>query len=149
MKTEPDDFSIDDLARRRSEPWTGVRNYTARNFMRDTMRIGDRVLIYHSSCEVPGVAGIGEVVTTAHPDPTQFDPKSDYHDPKSPRDAPRWLCVDIGFVRKLRGVITLDTLRRQAAALEGSLLLARGNRLSVFPLTAAHYNLILSLEPDA
>ena len=149
MKSEPHEFSIDDLARRRVEPWTGVRNYQARNFMRDDMRVGDRVLFYHSSCPVPGVAGIAEIVGAAKPDPTQFDPASDYHDPASRPDDPRWLCVDVGFVRKLRGVITLDAIRAQAAKLEGLTLLARGNRLSVFPVDKRHHDLILKLEPKA
>jgi predicted RNA-binding protein with PUA-like domain len=149
MKSEPDEFSIDDLARRKVEPWTGVRNYQARNFMRDEMQVGDRVLFYHSSCPVPGVAGIAEIVGAARPDPTQFDPRSDYHDPGSKPDDPRWLCVDVGFVRKLRGVITLDAIRAQAAKLEGLTLLARGNRLSVFPVDRRHHDLILKLEPKA
>ncbi|MCE3002254.1 MAG: EVE domain-containing protein [Xanthomonadaceae bacterium] len=147
MKSEPHEFSIDDLARRKVEPWTGVRNYQARNFMRDQMKVGDRVLFYHSSCPVPGVAGIARIVGPAKPDPTQFDPRSDYHDPGSKPDDPRWLCVDVGFVRKLRGVVTLDAIRAQAAKLEGLTLLARGNRLSVFPLAERHYDLILELEP--
>jgi predicted RNA-binding protein with PUA-like domain len=146
MKSEPDEFSIDDLARRRVEPWTGVRNYQARNFMRDDMQVGDRVLFYHSSCPVPGVAGIATIVGPPRPDPTQFDPDSDYHDPASRPDAPRWLCVDVGFVRKLRAVIPLDAIRAQAARLEGLPLLARGNRLSVFPVDKRHYDLILELE---
>jgi predicted RNA-binding protein with PUA-like domain len=149
MKSEPDEFSIDDLARRRVEPWTGVRNYQARNFMRDAMRVGDRVLFYHSSCAVPGVAGVAEIVGAAKPDPTQFDPRSNYHDPGSRPDDPRWLCVDVGFVRKLRGVVTLDAIRAQAAKLEGLTLLARGNRLSVFPIDKRHFDLILKLEPKA
>jgi predicted RNA-binding protein with PUA-like domain len=149
MKSEPDEFSIDDLEKRRVEPWTGVRNYQARNFMRDGMKVGDRVLFYHSSCAVPGVAGIAEVVAAARPDPTQFDPRSDYHDPGSKPDDPRWLCVDVGFVRKLRGVISLDAIRAQAAKLDGLILLARGNRLSLFPVDKRHYDLILKLEPKA
>jgi predicted RNA-binding protein with PUA-like domain len=106
-------------------------------------------LFYHSSCPVPGVAGIAEIVGAARPDPTQFDPRSDYHDPGSKPDDPRWLCVDVGFVRKLRGVITLDAIRAQAAKLEGLTLLARGNRLSVFPVDRRHHDLILKLEPKA
>ncbi|MFN7549985.1 MAG: EVE domain-containing protein [Pseudomonadota bacterium] len=149
MKSEPDEFSIDDLARRRIEPWTGVRNYQARNFMRDDMRVGDRVLFYHSSCAAPGVAGIAEIIGVAKPDPTQFDPASAYHDPASRADDPRWLCVDVGFVRRLRGVIGLDAIRAQGSRLEGLTLLARGNRLSVFPVDRRHYDLILELEPTA
>ncbi len=149
MKTEPDEFSIDDLARRGSEPWTGVRNYQARNYMRDGMRVGDRVLLYHSSCAMPGVAGIAEVIAAARPDPTQFDPRSDYHDPGSKLDDPRWLCVEIGFVRKLGAIVTLDAIRAQAAKLEGLILLQRGNRLSVFPVAKRHFDTILKLEPKA
>lgn len=145
MKSEPDDFSIDDLARVGTEPWSGVRNYQARNFMR-SMRIGDSVLFYHSSCEIPGVAGIGKVASDPHPDPTQFDRKSDYFDPKSTREAPRWSLVDVGFVRKLRRVITLDELRAQADQLDDFALIRRGNRLSVLAVTAAQWKLILSLE---
>ena len=107
MKSEPDEFSIDDLARRKREPWSGVRNYQARNHLRQ-MQIGDGVLFYHSSCEVPGVAGIAEVVAAAHPDPTQFDPKDDHCDPDSPPDAPRWFAVDIAFDEKFPRPVTLQ-----------------------------------------
>ncbi|HEX6832768.1 MAG TPA: EVE domain-containing protein, partial [Rudaea sp.] len=110
MKSEPDEFSIDDLANRKSEPWSGVRNYQARNFMRE-MKVGDGVLFYHSSCEVPGVVGIAEIATTAHPDPTQFDPKSDYYDAASKREDPRWSLVDVKFKRKLKRVIALTELK--------------------------------------
>ncbi|HET7063653.1 MAG TPA: EVE domain-containing protein, partial [Rudaea sp.] len=112
MKTEPDEFSIDDLKRKKTEPWTGVRNYQARNYMRDGMRKGDGVLFYHSSCAVPGVAGIAEIATPAHADPTQFDPKSAYFDAGSPRDEPRWLLVDVKYKRKLKRVITLTELKQ-------------------------------------
>jgi predicted RNA-binding protein with PUA-like domain len=146
MKSEPDDFSIDDLARVRTEPWSGVRNYQARNFMRDGMKPGDGVLFYHSSCEVPGVVGIAEVASDAYPDPTQFNPKSDYHDPKSTREEPRWLLVDVAFKRKLKRTITLDEIRAQADRLGEFALTQRGTRLSVLPVTAAQWKLILSLE---
>jgi predicted RNA-binding protein with PUA-like domain len=102
MKSEPDEVSIDDLVRELRVPWTGVRNYQARNYMRDDMRVGDGVLFYHSSCPEPGVAGLAEVASAAYPDETQFDPKSKYHDPKATRDAPRWLHVDVALVRKTR-----------------------------------------------
>ncbi|HEY6985115.1 MAG TPA: EVE domain-containing protein [Rhodanobacteraceae bacterium] len=144
MKTEPDEFSIDDLARRKVEPWTGVRNYQARNFMRE-MRVGDGVLFYHSSCEVPGVAGIAEVATAAHPDPTQFDRKSDYYDAASKREEPRWSLVDVKFRRKLKRVVPLSELKDRNE-LEGFALLARGNRLSVLPVTQAQWDFILGLE---
>ena len=108
MKTEPDTFSIEDLARRKREPWDGVRNYQARNFMRDAMKPGDGVLIYHSSCPTPGVAGLGEVLCDSYPDPSQFDRKSKYHDMTSTPEEPRWWLVDIGHVRTFRRVVTLD-----------------------------------------
>ncbi len=144
MKTEPDEFSIDDLRKKKVEPWTGVRNYQARNFMRE-MKPGDGVLFYHSSCEVPGVAGIAEVATDAHPDPTQFDKKSDYYDAASKREEPRWSLVDVGFKRKLKRVIPLSELKDKSA-LEGFALLARGNRLSVLPVSKPQWDFILGLE---
>ena len=146
MKSEPDDFSIDDLERVGTEPWTGVRNYQARNFMRQ-MKVGDGVLFYHSSTEVPGIYGIGEVVTEAYPDPTQFQPKSKYHDPKATREEPRWFMVDVGFVRKLERPVTLQEIRGHAGALgEEFELIRRGSRLSVLPVSAAQWKLLLSLE---
>lgn len=145
MKSEPDEFSIDDLQRAGSEPWTGVRNYLARNHMR-AMRRGDGVLIYHSSCAVPGVAGVAEVAAEAYPDPTQFERKSDYYDPKSTREAPRWDLVDVAFKRKLGRVIALDEIRALADQLGDFALTQRGSRLSVLPVTAAQWKLILSLE---
>ena len=146
MKSEPTDFSIDDLARVKTEPWTGVRNYQARNFMRQ-MKPGDGVLFYHSNAEVPGVYGVAEVACTAYPDPTQFDARSDYHDPKATREQPRWFLVDVAFERKLDRLIPLEEIRRHADALgEGFALTARGSRLSVFPVTAAQWKLLLSLE---
>jgi predicted RNA-binding protein with PUA-like domain len=145
MKTEPDVFSIDDLARVKVEPWTGVRNYQARNFMRDGMQQGDGVLFYHSSCEVPGVAGIAQVASAAYPDPTQFERKSDYFDPKSTREDPRWMMVDVAFKKKLKRTIPLVELKAQAK-LEDFALLQRGNRLSVLPVTKAQWDFILTLE---
>jgi len=144
MKTEPDEFSIDDLAKRKVEPWTGVRNYQARNFIRE-MEAGDGVLFYHSSCEVPGVAGIAEVAATAYPDPTQFDRKSDYYDAASKREEPRWSLVDVKFKRKLKRVIPLAELKDRDE-LEGFALLARGNRLSVLPVSKPQWDFILGLE---
>ena len=144
MKTEPDEFSIDDLSKKKVEPWTGVRNYQARNFMR-AMQAGDGVLFYHSSCEVPGVAGIAEVAATAYPDPTQFDRKSDYYDAASKREEPRWSLVDVKYKRKLKRVIPLSELKDRKE-LEGFALLARGNRLSVLPVTKAQWDFILGLE---
>jgi predicted RNA-binding protein with PUA-like domain len=145
MKTEPDAFSIDDLARVGTEPWSGVRNYQARNFMRDGMAVGDGVLFYHSSCAEPGVVGVAEVASPAYPDPTQFDRKSPYFDPKATRAEPRWMLVDVRFVRKLKRTITLAELR-DAPRLEGLGLLQRGSRLSVMPVTRAQWSGILALE---
>ena len=144
MKSEPDEFSIDDLARKKTEPWSGVRNYQARNFLRE-MRKGDGVLFYHSSCDEPGVVGIAEVATAAHPDPTQFDPKSDYFDAKSTRDEPRWSLVDVKFKRKLKRVIALNELKSREE-LNGLALIRPGNRLSVLPVSKAQWDFILELE---
>ena len=147
MKSEPDAFSIDDLQRVGQGPWNGVRNYQARNFMRDGMKVGDGILFYHSNTKVPGIVGIATVATEAYPDDTQYDPKSDYYDPKATRETPRWLLVDVAFERKLRDTISLDEIKLHADALgEGFPLIARGNRLSILPVTAAQWKLLLSLE---
>jgi len=147
MKSEPDAFSIDDLQRVGTEPWNGVRNYQARNFMRDGMKVGDGVLFYHSNAKVPGIVGLATVASEAYPDATQFDPKSDYYDPKATRDNPRWLLVDVAFDRKLKRTIALDEIKQHADALgEGFPLIARGNRLSILPVTAAQWKFLLSLE---
>lgn len=147
MKSEPDVFSIDDLQRVGTEPWNGVRNYQARNFMRDGMRIGDGILFYHSNTKVPGVVGIARVASEAYPDDTQFDPDSEYFDPKATRENPRWMLVDVGFERKLREVISLERIKQHAQDFgEGFPLTARGSRLSVFPVTAAQWNTMLALE---
>ena len=146
MKTEPDTFSIDDLARVRTEPWNGVRNYQARNFMRQ-MHPGDGVLFYHSSCDVPGIVGLATVASEPYPDPTQFDPGSDYFDPKSTREEPRWSLVDVAFERKLARAIPLEEIRQHADRLgEEFALIRRGSRLSVLPVSAAQWKLLLSLE---
>jgi predicted RNA-binding protein with PUA-like domain len=145
MKTEPDTFSIDDLKRKKHEAWDGVRNYQARNFMRDGMRVGDGVFFYHSNCAEPGIAGLAEVASDAYPDPSQFDPKSKYFDPGSSRDNPRWMLVDVKFVKKLKRVITLDELKNHKA-LADMRLLRKGNRLSVMPVEAAEWKYILGLE---
>jgi predicted RNA-binding protein with PUA-like domain len=143
MKSEPDEFSIDDLAAApaQSTPWFGVRNYQARNYMRDAMKVGDGVLFYHSSCDVPGIAGIARVASTAYPDDTQFDRKSPYHDPKSKREEPRWLLVDVALVNKTR-VMPLEEMRTYPA-LEDMVALKRGNRLSITPVSAAEWRFIL------
>lgn len=147
MKSEPDAFSIDDLQRVGTEPWNGVRNYQARNFMRDGMQVGDGVLFYHSNTKVPGIVGTATVASPAYPDETQFDRKSPYHDPKATREEPRWQLVDIAFERKLSRVIALDEIRQHADELGDEFaLIRRGNRLSVFPVSAAQYRYLLSLE---
>jgi predicted RNA-binding protein with PUA-like domain len=137
MKSEPDEASIDDLARAGRLPWTGVRNYQARNFMRDDFRVGDRVLFYHSSCAEPGIAGLAEVVSAAYPDPTQFDPSSPYFDPKSLPSAPRWLLVDVAFVAKTP-LLSLAALRA-APELADLAVLQRGSRLSITPVTPVQW----------
>jgi predicted RNA-binding protein with PUA-like domain len=143
MKSEPDEFSIDDLARapKKTTPWFGVRNYQARNYMRDAMRVGDDVLFYHSSCEVPGIYGLAKVASKPYPDASQFDPKSEYHDPKSPKDAPRWLLVDVKLARKTRPM-PLDEMRGYPE-LAQMLVLKRGNRLSITPVTDAEWAFIV------
>ena len=143
MKSEPDEASIDDAlaAQGGTVAWTGVRNYQARNFMRDEMRVGDGVLFYHSSCAEPGIAGLAEVASTAYPDPTQFDPGSPYYDPKSDPANPRWLLVDVKATKKTR-LIALPELREQPE-LEDMIILRRGNRLSITPVTAAEWNHIV------
>ncbi len=145
MKSEPDAFSIDELAKVGREPWTGVRNYQARNFMRQ-MEVGDGVMFYHSSTGVPGIVGLAEVASVPYPDPTQFLKKSHYFDPKSTREDARWSLVDVAFKRKLKRVISLEELKANAALFDDFSLLRRGNRLSVSPVTAAQWKTILSLE---
>ena len=144
LKTEPETFSIDDLATRKIEPWDGVRNYQARNFIRE-MRRGDGVLIYHSSCAVPGVAGIARIAAGPMPDPTQFDPAGDHFDPRSDPGDPRWSLVEVRFVRKLKRMITLDEIKR-LRNLGDFALIRRGNRLSVLPVSDAQWNAIVALE---
>jgi len=147
MKTEPGDFSIDDLARVRVEPWTGVRSYQARNFMRDGMKKGDAVLFYHSNCTVPGIYGLAEVASASYPDPSQFDRKSKYFDPDSVPSEPRWVLVDVAYVRTLAAPIPLARIREHADALgEDFHLTRRGSRLSVMPVSATQYKTLLSLE---
>ena len=148
MKSEPDDFSIDDLARKKREPWSGVRNYQARNYMRDEMRVGDGVLFYHSSCDVPGVYGLGKVASEPYPDPTQFDRKSDYHDPESPKEQPRWQLVDVAYDRTFAAPVTLDVLKADAK-LEGLVALRKGNRLSITPVDKPHWDRIVALGTKA
>ena len=145
MKTEPDECSIDDAlaAPARITPWTGVRNYQARNYLRDQMKVGDGVLFYHSSCPEPGIAGIAEVASTAYPDKTQFERKSPYHDAASKKAAPRWYNVDVRALRKTR-LISLIELRNQAP-LARMVTLRPGNRLSITPVTEAEWKHIQKL----
>jgi predicted RNA-binding protein with PUA-like domain len=142
MKSEPEEASIDDLARAPDAtlPWTGVRNYQARNFMRDAMQVGDGVLFYHSSCAQPGIAGIAKVASTAYPDPTQFISDSPYFDPKASPESPRWILVDVSFVRKTP-LVSIATLREHRQ-LEAMRVLAKGNRLSITPVSAQEWRFI-------
>jgi len=149
MKSEPDVFGIDHLKAmpRRTEHWDGVRNYQARNMMRDQMKKGDQVFFYHSNCDEPGIVGIMEVVKEGYPDHTAFDPEAKYHDPKSDPDNPRWYMVDVKYKRHLARNISLRELKEYAEGpLEGFPLLRKGNRLSIMPVTEAQWNFILSLE---
>jgi len=148
LKTEPASFSIDDLARApgRRTAWDGVRNYQARNMLRDEVKRGDRAFFYHSSCDVPGIAGIVEVVREGYPDATAFDPKDHHFDPDSDPRAPRWYTVDVKLVRKFARTLTLEELRRHGGRkLEDLQLLKRGNRLSVMPVSAQSWKFIVSL----
>jgi len=142
MKSEPDEASIDDLVRLGRLPWTGVRNYQARNFMRDAMQLGDGVLFYHSSCPQPGIAGLAEIASGTVPDETQFDPASPYFDPKSSREAPRWLQLDVRLVRKTR-LLPLAEMRA-APELATMQVLQRGSRLSITPVAAAEWQAVLN-----
>jgi predicted RNA-binding protein with PUA-like domain len=149
LKTEPSTFSIDDLARapKRTTAWDGVRNYQARNMLRDSMKRGHEAFIYHSSCEVPGIAGIARIVREGYPDPTAFDRRHPHYDAGSDRAAPRWFMVDVELVRPLARIITLEELRAHAKrALAKFVLLRPGNRLSVMPVSDAEWRFILSLE---
>jgi predicted RNA-binding protein with PUA-like domain len=138
MKSEPDVFSIDDLARKGPSLWDGVRNYQARNFMMNEMKVGDEILFYHSNAEPPGVAGLARVVSAAEPDPTQFDKKSEYYDPKATREKPRWFAIRAEFVEKFPRLISLDEIRGEKS-LEKMLLIKRGQRLSIQPVTAKEF----------
>lgn len=146
MKSEPDVYSIDHLARDGTTHWNGVRNYQARNFMRDQMQIGDRVLFYHSNCDEPGVVGIAEVSKLAYPDPSQFDKRSKYYDDKSTPDNPRWLNVDIRFVKKIRPV-TLAAMRNHKP-LETMRILQRGNRLSITPVDPKEWKAVMAMAGE-
>ncbi|MGE3608202.1 MAG: EVE domain-containing protein [Bacteriovoracaceae bacterium] len=143
MKSEPDVFSFENLKNcpKQTEPWSGVRNYQARNFMRDEMKVGDLILFYHSSCEIPGVAGIASVASAPYPDPTQFDKKSEYFDPKSNPENPRWMLVDVKFHQNLKSFVSLEEIK-QEKSLAHMRLLQKGNRLSILPVTKDEFEKI-------
>ena len=145
MKSEPEEFSIDDLVREKNQsvPWFGVRNYLARNFMRDQMKLGDEVLFYHSSCPEPGIAGLARVASAAYPDETQWKKKSKYFDPKATKENPRWMLVDVKLVKKTR-LLALAEMRKQES-LATMTILQRGNRLSITPVTPAEMKAVLAL----
>lgn len=147
MKTEPSTFGIDDLAARpkQTEPWDGVRNYQVRNWLRDAMKKGDQAFFYHSSCKIPGITGIVEIVKEGYPDDSAFDPSSPYYDPTSKIDKPRWYRVDVKLVKKFKQIITLDELRK-IPSLQKMLLLQRGSRLSITPVTPKEWEVINKLE---
>jgi predicted RNA-binding protein with PUA-like domain len=147
MKSEPSEVSIDDALRIGAAPWFGVRNYQARNFMRDQMQLGDGVLFYHSSCDEPGVVGIAEVASTPYPDATQFDAKSHYYDPKSTPENPRWMLVDVKAIRKTR-VLSLAEMRANED-LATMVVLQKGSRLSITPVTASEWKVVLNLLDKA
>ena len=146
IKSEPSDFSIDDLQKcpKQTEPWDGIRNYQVRNMMRDEMKQGDQTFFYHSSCAEPGIVGIMEIVSQAYADPTAFDPKNKHFDPKSDPDSPRWLLVDVKFKQKFARTLTLTELRAQKG-LASMRLLQRGNRLSVTPVSKKEWKLVVGL----
>jgi predicted RNA-binding protein with PUA-like domain len=149
MKTEPDTFGVDDLAKapRATTSWDGVRNYQARNMLRDDMKRGDQAFLYHSSCDVPGIVAVMEIVKEGYPDATAFDRKDHHYDPESDPAKPRWFMVDVRLKQRLAHAIPLEELRKHAAKeLKGMVLLRPGNRLSVMPVEAAHWKFILSLE---
>lgn len=141
VKTEPGVFSIDDLKKRKTEPWDGVRNYQARNIMRDDMKLGDKVLFYHSNATPAGVVGVCRVASKPYPDPSQFDMTGKYFDPKSPPDNPRWILVDVAFVKKFKRTVSLAEMKSHPA-LQQMRLVQRGNRLSVMPVTAEEFAVI-------
>ena len=144
MKSEPGVFSIDDLKAQKREPWDGVRNYQARNFMRDEMKVQDQILFYHSNSNPPGVAGLAKVSRKAFPDFTAWDKNSPYYDPKSSPENPRWMMVEVEFVQKFRHFVSLEELKGQPK-LSGFRLLQKGNRLSILPVTKREFDLIVSL----
>ena len=144
IKSEPETFSIDDLAKVKREPWSGVRNYQARNYMWKEMRIGDPALFYHSNAKPPGIVGLARVVGEPYPDPTQWDPGSEYFDPKSTEDNPRWWLVDFAFEKKFAELIPLEKLRGIESLAE-MVILQKGTRLSITPVAAKHFNAVMKL----
>lgn len=144
MKSEPDAYSIDDLKRDKREHWDGIRNYQARNFMMKDMKVGDTVLFYHSNCKEPGVVGLAKVVSEAYPDFTAWDSSSNYYDPKSTEEKPRWYMVDLGFVKKFPREVSLKTMR-VTPELEGMRLLQKGNRLSIMPVAEQDFQTICKM----
>lgn len=146
MKSEPDVFSFEDLlkAKKKTTLWDGVRNYQARNFMRDQMNVGDGILYYHSNCKVPGIGGIARVAGEAYPDPTQFDPKDGHFDPKSKKEDPRWFCVDVQAVESLPEFVSLERMKQQSK-LSDMMILRRGNRLSITPVSGTEWKHVRNL----
>ena len=145
MKNEPEDYNIDDLKRDKIEPWDGIRNYQVRNMIRDEMMIGDQAFFYHSNCEIPGIYGLMTINTKAYPDHTAFDKKAKYYDPKSKKENPTWLMVDVKYKRKLKKVISLTELKKHKS-LSNMRVVQKGNRLSITKVTKKEWDFILNLE---
>lgn len=148
MKSEPEAYSIDDLEKDVTEHWDGIRNYQARNFMRDDMKIGDKVLFYHSNCDVPGVVGLAEVASEPYPDHTAFDSASKYYDPKSKEDNPRWIMVDVKFIEKFDCTVSLKEMKDEPA-LSDMRLVQKGNRLSIMPVEQSEFDVIVRMAKNA
>lgn len=145
MKTEPEVLSIEDLKKSKTNCWDGVRNYQARNYMMKEMQLNDQILFYHSNANPTGIAGLARVTKTSYPDHTQFDPKSEYYDPKATREKPRWFMVDVGYVDSFKTILTLDDLRRYKE-LKEMVVLKKGNRLSITPVAKKEYDFILKIR---
>lgn len=143
LKSEAACYSIDDLKRDKKVPWTGIRNYQARNFMRDDMKNGDMALFYHSNSKPNGVYGVAKIVGAPYTDETQFDPKDEHYDAKSKKESPQWVCVDVAFVKKFVEPVSLEEIKRDTH-LSGILVAARGSRLSVMPVSEKHFNYIVN-----